>query len=171
MPSRIRNKSSFSTDSFARMTLLAYTASPMLARSTMSDITTISSMSVNPRRACLPVTVLRSIEGGAITLRVDVEHVLSAPRCGVGLVLVRAQSPLAAVGHRVRGDPPQVFQLSAGRVVGGGDAFDQRLEIGRIALTARFYVSRRNLSRVDGVLESVDRRAHFTKAPPQLGLA
>src|SRR5437762_12761546 len=129
MPSRIRNKSSFSTDSFARMTLLAYTASPILASTTMSDITTISSMSVNPRRACLPVTVFRSIERGAITLRVDVEHVLPAPRCGVGLVLVRAQSPLVAVDHRVRGDPPQTFQLAAGRVVRGRNTLDQRLEI------------------------------------------
>src|SRR4249920_2406034 len=118
------------------MTLLAYTASPMLARSTMRDITTINSMSVKPtnRRTRepanrLPVTVLRSIEGGAITLRVDVEHVLSAPRCGVGLVLVRAQSPLVAVDHRVRGDPPQIFQLAAGRVVRGRNTLDQRLEI------------------------------------------
>src|ERR1043166_869925 len=79
----------------------------MLARMTMSAITTISSMSVNPltfelrtfERCALPITVLGSIKGGAVALGIHVEHVLAAPRRRVRLVLIRTQPPFVVVRH------------------------------------------------------------------------
>src|SRR3989338_10799162 len=117
-------------------------ASPMLARTTMSDITIISSMSVNPegsdpearRSIVLPVPILRPIECRALVPGVHVEDVLGAPCRGRRRVLIGPQAPLRRARHRVDWDAPQELQLAARRVVGRRDPFDQRLQIGRIAL-------------------------------------
>src|SRR5258705_2637727 len=150
----------------------------MPARMTISVITIISSMRVNPSnllpdvpRNHLPVTVFGSVERGRAVLRVHVEHVLSAPRRGVRLVLVRPQAPFHAVGHRVDRNPPQVLELPAARVVRHGDALDERLEIRRIAFVVGPQLRRRNLPDVDRVLELVDRRPDLAQVAPKLRFA
>src|SRR5678816_955047 len=177
----MRNRSSLSTDSFARVMLLVYTARPMLARITMSDITIINSMSVNPgireprnllRGANhLPVMVFGPIEPGALALRVHVEHVLAAPTRRIRLVLIGAQTPLVVVGHRVERNAPKEFELAAGRVVGNRDSLDERIEIRRITLVIGSQLRRRDQPRIDGVLELVDRGAYFPQVPSQLHFA
>src|SRR5262245_38255798 len=117
----------------------------MPARMLMSASTISSSINVKPR-AGLPVTVLRSIERLAVERRVDVEHVLPAPPRRIRLVLVRAQAPLGAARHRIDRHAPQKLQLPAGRVVRGGDAFDQGFEIGGIVLAADLDVERSDLA-------------------------
>src|ERR1051325_7115283 len=118
--------------------LFWYSVRPTLARMTISAITTISSMRVNPallrtrqRPTHLPVTIFGPVEPRAVALRVHVKDVLPAPRRRVRLVLIRAQSPLHAVGHRIHGDAPQVLQLRSAGVVGARHPFDQRLEVRR----------------------------------------
>src|SRR3954470_13949637 len=127
----------------------------MVVRMTMSDITTISSIIVKPgcrrvaeptrparsrirqlKNRCLPVLVLRAIEGLSIEGRVDVEHVLTTPPCRVRLVLVRSQSPLGTARHRVDRNMPEVLELAPSRVVGRGDAIDQRLQVRRVIFAA-----------------------------------
>src|SRR6185503_8265935 len=158
----------------------------MPARMTISAITIISSMRVNParlrtdapakRRARepthdLPVTVLGAVERSRTALGKHVEHVLPAPRRRVRLVLVRPQAPLHAVGHRVDRNPPQVFELAAGRVVGRRHALDERLEIRRIAFVVGLQLRRRNLPDVDGVLELVDRHPDLAQFAAELHFA
>src|SRR5262252_9193941 len=128
----------------------------------MSVITTISSSIVKPRspRAgswdevfmALPVPVLGAVERGAVEGRVDVEDVLPAPVRRVGPVLIRAQSPLGLVRHRIDGNPAEEFQLAAGGVVGGVDAVDERLQIRRIVLAADLELERSDLAEIGGVL-------------------
>src|SRR5215471_3008028 len=181
MASRIRNRSSFSTDSFARVTLLPYKVRLMLASTTISDITTITSMRVNPRAlnritrnpdrptiALLPVSVLCAIQPGALALRKHVEHVLATPRCGVRFVLIRTKTPVGAVGHRVDRNMSQIFELSAGRVVGHRDAIHQHVQIRWVPFVFRPQLGGRNLAGVDRILELVNRGTHFTQVAAQL---
>src|SRR5437867_5489469 len=65
----------------------------------------------------LPVFVLRAVERRAVELRVNVEDVLAAPARRVGLVLVRAHSPLGRVRHRIDGDLAEELELASRRVV------------------------------------------------------
>src|SRR5882762_11777399 len=158
----------------------------MPARMTISAITIISSMRVNPsnprtdapadRRTRepanhLPVTIFGSVERGRAALRVHVEHVVSAPRRGVRLVLVGPQAPFHAVGHRVDRNPPQVLELPAARVARRADALDERLEIRRIAFAVGTQLRRRNLPDVDRVLELVDRRPDLAQVAAELRFA
>src|SRR5437879_5288107 len=117
------------------MMLCRYCVIPIVARMTMRDTTTSSSIMVKPE-APLPVSVFRSIECNAVEGGVDVVDVLAAPFCRIGLVLVRAQAPFRAVRHRVGRNLPQELQLSARRVVRCGDTFDELIEVGRIILGA-----------------------------------
>src|SRR5947207_2684771 len=178
MASRIRKRSSFSTDSFARMTLFPYSVSATLASVIISAITTITSMSVNPSNLRtrepanrLPVTVLRPIQAGATALRIHVKDVLPAPRRRIRLVLIGPQPPFGAAGHRIDRDASQVLQLRPRGVIGASHAFDERLEIRRIPLTVRAQLRRRNLPHVDRVLELVDRGPDLAQVPAQLRLA
>src|SRR5215203_1917025 len=117
--------------------LWRYWAMPIVARMTISVITTNSSIMVKPRvDRNLPVTVLGAIERGTLERGVDIEYILPAPPRGVGVVLVGTLPPFGVVGHRVDRHPPQELQLAAGRVVHDCDPFDERVEIGRIAFRA-----------------------------------
>src|SRR5262245_48417513 len=130
--------------------------------------TTISSMSVNPRAVCrqrfmmaLPVSELRPVERLAVEGRVDVEDVLPAPTRGVGSVLVRTESPLAASRHGIGRNVAEKFQLASRRIVRGGDAVDERLQIGRIVLAAGLDLERADVAEVGLVLVLVDRGPHL----------
>src|SRR5579862_9062918 len=68
------------------------------------------SISVNPRRAS-PLRVGRSIGGLIHAGSVDIEHILTAPGGGFGLVLHTAFSPVASVGHRVERNAAEEFYL------------------------------------------------------------
>src|SRR2546423_5453241 len=154
------------------MTLFEYSVRPTLARTTISAITTINSMSVKPedvrhRTIALPVTIFGPVESRAAALRVHVKDVLPAPRRRVRLVLIRTQPPLHAVRHRIDRDAPQVLQLCSAGVVGARHAFDERLEVRRISLVIRLQLGRRNLPGVDAVLELVDRGANLAQVPAQ----
>src|SRR4051812_20453232 len=117
--------------------LWRYCVMPIVARMTISAITTISSIIVKPRvERSLPVTVLGAIERGALEGGVDIEYILAAPPRGVGVVLVGTLSPFGVVGHRVDRYPPQELELAAGGVVDDCDTFDERVEIGRIPFCA-----------------------------------
>src|SRR4029078_7138251 len=123
----------------------------MLARITMSDITIISSMSVNPgtrgsgfRTRCLPVTVLRPIQRGTAALRIHVEHVLPAPTRRIRFVLIGPQPPLGVVGHRIARNGAEEFELAAGRVVCDGYSVHELVEIRRIALVIGAQFRRRD---------------------------
>src|ERR1700752_4844266 len=142
------------------MTLCRYCTMPIVAKVTMIDMTTISSISVKPR--CdrrLPITVFRPIKRGCRRGRVDVEHVLAAPARGIGIVLVGPLAPPGALGHRINRNTAKKFQLASGCIVVGGHAVDKRVEIGRIALAAGFDVYGPDLRSVGCVLEFVDRRS------------
>src|SRR5882762_409841 len=130
----------------------------MPARMTISAITIISSMRVNPsnprtdapadRRTRepanhLPVTIFGSVERGRAALRVHVEHVVSAPRRGVRLVLVRPEAPFHAVGHRVDRNPPQVLELPAARVARVLELVDRRPDLAQVAAELRFALALR----------------------------
>src|SRR5262245_39407222 len=118
---------------------------------TISDITTISSIRVNPTAdatlalpffTILPILVFSSVEGGAVERRVDVEHVLPAPACRVRFVLIRPLSPVVLLRHWIDRDAPQELQLAAGRVVLHRHAVHQLLEVGRITFAARLDLER-----------------------------
>jgi len=49
-------------------------------------------------------------------------------------------------------------------------AFDERLQVGRVALAAELVVGAADLPLVDGVLVLVDRRANLAQRPPQFDL-
>ena len=119
----------------------------------------------------ITIPVLRSVERRAAERGVNVEDVLSAPSRGVRFVLVGAQTPLGAAGHRIDRHPPEELQLASGGVVGGGDAIDQRVEVGGIAFVAEAHLERRDLAQIRCVLVLVDRRADFPQGAPELGLA
>src|SRR5262245_54678228 len=114
-----------------------------LARMTTSASTTIISMMVKPR---LPVLVLRSIEPGPVRRRVDVEHILPAPRGRIGVVLVRSQPPFGRLHHRIDWSPAKELYLAAGDIVRRGDPLDERLEILWIAFAAGLDLERRDLA-------------------------
>ena len=63
------------------------------------------------------------------------------------------------------------LQLAARCVVGGRDAVDERLEIGRVVLAADLELERSDLPEVGGVLVLVDRGPHLAQRVPQLRLA
>src|SRR5262245_34765896 len=117
----------------------------------------------------LPVPVFRAVQRLAVERRVDVEHVLAAPARRVRLVLIRPHAPFGAVGHRIGRNAPQELELPARRVVRGGDALDERVEIRRIVLASRFQIERADLSGVGGVLVLVDRDPHLTERTAELG--
>src|SRR5688500_16676707 len=124
----------------------------MAARIEIIEMTTSSSMSVNPCSprltivrvravhmifsiltdglrlsqeavSCLPVLVLRAVERRCRRLGVDVEDVLPTPRGGVGLVLIRAQAPLRGPRNRIDRHLAQELELAPGLVVDDADAF------------------------------------------------
>src|SRR5262245_9225917 len=107
-------RSVFSTPSRARVTPPLYCARPIPARTTRTVATTSSSSNVKPRSppirsrdrsvAMLPVLVLGAVEGRRIRGRMNVEHVLPAPTRRIGVVLIRPQTPLGGLGHRILGD-------------------------------------------------------------------
>src|SRR3979411_268895 len=132
----MRKRSSLSTASFAWITPVLYCDIPIVARITMSEITTRSSIIVKPRSRALPVLIFGSIERLAIEGCVNVEDVLAAPMRRGGLVLIRAHAPLGGARHRIHRHSPEKFQLATGRVVVCGDTLDERLEIRRIAFGA-----------------------------------
>src|SRR6185295_4436257 len=147
MASRIRKRSSLSTASFDRCTLFPYTVIPIPARMTMSAMTIIISIRVNPDIrdgragvACsssiyqLPVPVLRAVERLPFALAVHVEDVLPAPARRIGLVLVGAHPPLRLPRHRIDGDAAQELELASRGVAGSRHAVHELLERFRIAL-------------------------------------
>src|SRR6266550_2791870 len=117
--------------------LCLYCTTAIVDSVTMSDITTISSMIVNPAAdRNLPVTIFRPIQRGAIKRGAHVEDVLATPMCGVRIVLVRTQCPLGAFRHRIDWDPAQELQLSSRHVVRNGDPLDERVEIRGVPFAA-----------------------------------
>src|SRR5262245_7833606 len=156
------------------MRLFRYCVIPIVARTTISVITTSSSIIVKPLALVtegLPVFVFRSIERCTAGSRVDVENVLAAPLRRVGLVLVRAHAPLGAARHRIDRDTAQKLELAARRIVRRRYAVDEHLKIGRIVLAADLDVERSDLPEVRGVLVLVDGRAHLPERAPELRLA
>src|SRR4030095_14826702 len=155
----------------------------MLARMTMSDITIISSMSVNPPslarlaatlrrgRGSLPVTVLRPVPRGAAALRIHVEHVLAAPTRRIRFVLIGPQPPLGIVGNRIDRNAAEEFELAARRVVGDGHSVHQLVEIRRVSLVIGAQFGRRDEPRVHRVLELIDGCPDLPQVPPQLCFA
>src|SRR5688500_3693994 len=129
----MRKRFSFSTASCERRTVLRYCTMPMLASSTITDITTNSSMIVKPSgfrnrfiAVTLPVAVLRAIERGTRTLCVHVVDVLPAPGRGVPFVLVSPQTPVAVAGERIDRTPAEELQLPPRGIVGARHAVNER---------------------------------------------
>src|ERR1700730_12996377 len=80
----------------------------------MIAITIMSSTSVNPNLRLLmnsPLRVGRSVAPLVRALGVDVEHVLPAPSLPFRIVASAAKAPVVGVGHRIFGNPPQIFDL------------------------------------------------------------
>src|SRR5208337_2489253 len=104
------------------------------SRMMMMLMTTISSISVNPRwkrlfmTRTLPRLVLCPVQGGAVRLGVNVEDALPTPGIRVGIVLHGTPAPFRLSGHRIHRNAPQKAQLLAI----GIHALDQRLQIRRI---------------------------------------
>src|SRR5215203_1971874 len=135
MASRMRKRSSLSVASRDSVTAFCAPTVASAASTVMIAITMTSSMRVHPpwpRRARLPVDILRSVEGDAPALREHIVDVLAAPGRGVGVVLIRPHAPLLRVRHRIHRDAAQEFQLAAAGVAVGADALDQHLELRRI---------------------------------------
>src|SRR4029079_3130955 len=165
----MRKRSVRSVASLALWTELRYCTTPIVARIEINAMTMSSSMSVKPRARRIvsfifvpalselpftrvegsPVAVLGSVEPRSLCLGVDVVDVAAAPRRGVRFVAVRSQSPVSSLRHRVLRNAAKEFQLSAGRVVRHGDAFNERLEVRRISLAADLDVHRSDESVVD----------------------
>src|SRR5271167_4015422 len=89
------------------------------SRMMMMLITTISSISVNPRwkrlfmTRTLPRLILRAVQTCAVRLGVNVEDTLPAPGIRVRIVLHRTQTPFRFAGHRIHRNAPQKAQLLA----------------------------------------------------------
>src|SRR5690349_14147207 len=100
----------------------------------MMAITTISSMSVKPRRH-LPLRIWFTIAVSIHGFREHIENILAAPGIRGRLVLHAALAPFGIAGHRILRNPPQKFELSGLSIATDGvsqlDAFDQNLERGR----------------------------------------
>src|SRR5437899_1845696 len=138
MASFILKRSSFRTASFEYTTLCWYCTTAIVDNVTISAITTISSMIVNPSAdRTLPVTVLRSIKCSPIERRVDVKDILPTPMRGIRIVLIGPEAPVRAFCHRIDRNLPQELQLAPGRVVGRGDTLHQLFEVGRVSFAAR----------------------------------
>src|SRR5687767_2453191 len=106
----------------------------MATRMPIMATTVMSSSSVKPASPArrLPITVFRPVQALALALGIDVVHVAAAPGVAVRVVLVAAQPPHRALGHRVQGDAPQELQLLLLDRADRLDALDQDLERGRI---------------------------------------
>src|SRR5712671_5651092 len=123
--------------------LCLYCTTAIVDSVTMSDITTISSMIVNPAAdRNLPVTIFRPIQRGAGKRGAHVEDVLATPMGGVLIVLVRSQCPLGAFRHRIDWNPAQELQLASRGVVRNSDSLNQRIEIRRVPFDARLDLER-----------------------------
>src|SRR5271166_4099950 len=139
------------------------------SRMMMILMTTISSISVNPRwkrlfmARTLPRLVLRPVQSGAVRLGVNVEDALSAPGIRVRVVLHGAQAPFRLAGHRIHRNSPQKTQLLAV----GIHALDQCLQIGRITLAVKLSLESAAIGRV---LVPVDGVAHLPQIVAQVPL-
>src|SRR5580704_1146245 len=103
----------------------------------MMLITIIISSNVNPEPrpalsllANLPILIFRAVQRRTHRLRINVKHVLLAPRVGIWIILHRAQPPLGVAGHRIDWNLAQETNLLPLHVY----AFDWRIEIRRIIL-------------------------------------
>src|SRR3954471_709743 len=155
----MRKRSSLSVASRDSVTALRAPTVASAASTVMIAITMTSSMSVQPprpRRARLPVDILRAVEGGTVAPGVDVVNVLAAPAGGIRIVLIGAHAPLLCVRHRVHRDAAQELQLPSAGVAVGPDALDQDLELRRIPFRARLQLGRRDLLQIGGVLVAID---------------
>src|SRR5712691_13524766 len=92
----------------------------------MIETTMSISISVKPRRS-LPLRVRGSIASLIHAVGIDVEHVLSAPGVGLGVVLHAAFSPLPRAGHRIERHPAQEFHFLI-HLVGDLDTLDQNFQ-------------------------------------------
>src|SRR5260370_13915619 len=77
----------------------------------MIETTIRISISVNPRRALLPLGIRCSIASLFKAVGIHVEHILPAPRRRLRIVLHAALSPVPRVSHWIERNPPQEFHL------------------------------------------------------------
>src|SRR5690348_396813 len=137
MAFRMMKRSCLSVASLARWTDFSYLVAAMPARIMTIAMTIMISSSVNPtvqkpRRAgemCrrgfrrlktvgqkgfmreLPVRIFRPVDGYRLGLRINIEHIVAAPACGICVVLHGAQTPFSLSGHRVHRNFSEIAHL------------------------------------------------------------
>src|SRR5712692_1571857 len=107
----------------------------------------------------LPVRILRPIQCRTRGFRVDVEHILAAPACGIGIILHCAQSPFRAPGHGVNRNLSQKANLP---IAAGAElhSLHQRFQVRWIAFAADLHA---DLVPVGRVFVAVDGVPHFAE--------
>src|ERR1700733_1168972 len=141
MAPRITCRSSFNTASFAALMDARYAGIATAARIAMMSMTIISSSSVNPDSVPFPAVVARAtfkfnvlprrlpvgifgpVQGRTLGFGIHVEDVLSAEGIAVRVILLRSQTPVRLVGHRIDRDAAQEAHLLALHI----DALHQRI--------------------------------------------
>src|SRR5215218_1457646 len=122
MASRMRKRSSLSVASRDSVTAFCAPTVASDASTVMIAITMTSSMRVHPpwpRRARLPVDILRAVEGDAPALRVDIVDVLATPARRIRIILIGPHAPFLRVRHRIDRDAAKELQLAPGGVAVG----------------------------------------------------
>src|SRR5215472_7340349 len=110
-----------------------------------------------------PLGILRSVQCGALGLRMNIKDIIPTPTGGIGIVLNRYQVPFAAPRHWINRNPPQESNLlrSAAPIL---HALHQTLEVGRIAFAPNLHL---NEIAVRNIFVSVNGIADFTKIAPK----